>query len=49
MLRPAFPGYLEEILAGVKSNMLAPDSVQMACINIFLPTPLGPVIINDLM
>ena len=30
MLSPAFPGYFVEMLDGVRSNMLAPVSVQMA-------------------
>ncbi len=48
MLRPALPGYLAAMLAGVRSNMLDPDSVQTACTRVFFPTPLGPVIIRDL-
>ncbi len=49
ILRPALPGYLVAMLAGVRSNMLAPASVQMVYTRVFLPTPLGPVIITDLM
>ena len=49
MLSPAFPGYLVAMLPGVKSNIFAPVSVQMAWASIFLPTPLGPAIINDLI
>ena len=45
---PAFPGYFPAILAAVKSNMLAPVSVQIQCTNIFLPTPRGPAIRTDL-
>ena len=48
ILSPAFPGYLVAMLAGERSNMLAPVSVQIACTSIFLPTPLGPAIISDL-
>ena len=44
---PAFPGYLPAMLAAVKSNMLAPVSVQIQCTNIFFPTPRGPAIRTD--
>lgn len=49
ILSPALPGYLSAMLAGVRSNILAPTSVQIACINIFFPTPRGPVIITEAM
>lgn len=48
IFRPAFPGYLPATLAGVRSNMLAPVSVHIACTSVFFPVPLGPVIITDL-
>ncbi len=49
ILRPALPGYLRAMLPGVRSNMCAPASVHMLCTSIFLPTPLGPAIMTDLM
>lgn len=44
---PAFPGYLPAMLAAVRSNILAPVSVQMQCTNIFFPTPRGPATRTD--
>lgn len=48
MLRPALPGYLVAMLPGVRSNMMAPVSVQTAWTSIFFPTPRGPAIMRDL-
>lgn len=42
ILRPSFPGYLPAILAAVRSNMLAPTSLQTAWTSIFFPVPRGP-------
>lgn len=36
------------MLAAVRSNRLAPVSLQIAWTNIFLPVPLGPASIMDL-
>ena len=49
MFSPAFPGNLPATFDGVRLKRLAPVSVHMACIRLFFPVPLGPVIITDLM
>lgn len=41
-LSPSLPGYFPTRLVAVKSNKLAPVSVQMAWISMFLPVPRGP-------
>ncbi|CAD0204041.1 unnamed protein product [Chrysodeixis includens] len=48
IIRPVFPGYLPTMLAGVRSNSIAPTSVQIACTNIFFPDAAAPVIRTDL-
>ena len=46
---PALPGYLPAMFAAVRSNRLAPVSVQIQCTSIFFPTPRGPAISTDLI
>lgn len=45
---PSLPGYFPAILVALRSNKLAPVSVQMASTSIFFPTPLGPAKSSDL-
>lgn len=49
MLRPDFPGYFPTMLVAVRSNSVAPSSVQMALRSMDLPHPSGPTISTDLM
>lgn len=46
IIRPVFPGYLPTMFAGVRSNNVAPASLQVACIINFLPLPEGPLILK---
>lgn len=48
MVRPDLPGYLPTMLADVKSNSVAPNSVQMALTSVRLPEPRTPAINTDL-
>ena len=47
--RPLFPGYFPAMFAAVRSNKLAPVSVQMALIKLRLPVPRGPARSIDLI
>lgn len=48
IIRPVFPGYLPTMFAGVRSNNVAPVSLQIDCIRNFLPLPEGPIILVKL-
>ncbi len=49
ILSPSFPGYFPAIFVAVRSNKLAPVSLQIALTSIFFPVPLGPASIIDLI
>lgn len=48
IISPDLPGYLPAIFDGLISKNVAPNSVHIACTNIFLPLPRGPAISTDL-